>query len=109
MLSIFILSVLVTTIVVALCGALYVTAVQASPVLAPAAIGPFAPGTSDPTADTMTSQAHMNTVFTDGGWNSVTLNRLCDVEDFLDQLEAHNVAEREMVTLNDTAFAVRWK
>lgn len=109
MLSIFILSVLVTTTVVALCGALYVMAVQASPILAPAPAGPFSPGTSDPAADTMTSQTQMNTVFADGGWQSVTLNRLCDVEDLLDQLEAHNVTEREMVTLSDTAFAVRWK
>jgi len=98
MLSILFLSVLVTTTVALLCGMFYVMAVQA-PVLAPTAGSSY-------TADT---QVQSGTAAASDGWQSVTLNRLCDVEAFLDQLEAHNVTQREMVTLGDAAFLVRWK
>jgi hypothetical protein len=107
MLSTLLLAGVVIAAVAALCGAMYVMAVQLTPVLAP--VGPFAPGTADPSADTMAGQAEVNTVFSDDGWKSITLSRLCDVEDLLDQLEAHHVTEREMLTLGNASFCVRWK
>jgi hypothetical protein len=106
MLYILFMSVLVTTTIAVVCGMLYMAAIRTSPVLA---AGPFAPGGVDPSADTMGGQAQTNTVFIDTGWHTTTLTRLCDVEDFLDQLEAHRITEREVVTLGNASFAVRWK
>jgi hypothetical protein len=89
-----------------LCGIAYVMA--ARPALRPAAVGPFAPTPADPSADTLSGQAR-ETVFADHGWQSVTLNNLREVEDLLDSLEAHRVAEREVHALGNAAFCVRWR
>ena len=42
-------------------------------------------------------------------WHVATLANLNQVEDLLDCLEARGVAEREVVTLEDNLFAVRWR
>jgi hypothetical protein len=42
-------------------------------------------------------------------WHVATLASLNQVEDLLDCLEARGVAEREVVTLEDNLFAVRWR
>lgn len=97
----------VTAVAVAACGVLY--AVAARPLFQPAVAGPFAPGSADPSADTLTGQAHTNTVFADSDWQSATLDRLCDVEDLLDYLEANRVTDREFHALGDNTFCVRWK
>ncbi|MCU0704674.1 MAG: hypothetical protein MUF18_11920 [Fimbriiglobus sp.] len=67
---------------------------------------PFAP-TKPSSADTLASDAE--TVFADDGWTVATLSRLSDVEDLLDNLEAHRVAEREVRVLGNSSFRVRWK
>ena len=72
---------------------------------------PFdAVGTSDPAADTLSSEAILQTTFgLNTGWKLVTLNRLSDVEDLLDSLESSHIAEREVHTLGNSSFAVRWR
>ena len=89
-------------------GAIYAVAIQ-SPSLRPATVYPFAPGSTDPSADTMAGQACIETVFNDNGWNALTLHRLNEVEDLLDSLEAHSIVEREVKTLDGNTFCVRWR
>jgi hypothetical protein len=84
-------------------------AVTVRPALQPAVAGPFAPGSLDPAADTLTSQAQVSTVFADPEWQTATLDRLCDVETLLDYLEAHAVSDREFHVLGNSSFCVRWK
>ena len=72
----------------------------------PGTVYPFAP-TKPSAADTVAACA--DTVFADEGWSVVTLNRLSDVEDLLDSLEAHHVAEREVRVMGNNSFRVRWK
>ena len=72
----------------------------------PGTVYPFAP-TKPSAADTVAVSA--DTVFADEGWSVVTLNRLSDVEDLLDSLEAHHVAEREVRVMGNSNFRVRWK
>ena len=42
-------------------------------------------------------------------WQIATASSLGEVEDILDSLEAHGVTEREVVTLQNNMFAVRWR
>ena len=42
-------------------------------------------------------------------WRIATATSLGEVEDLLDSLEAHGVTEREVVTLQNNMFAVRWR
>jgi hypothetical protein len=92
-----------------LCGILYMLAVRTAPQLRPATVFPFAPGSANPADDTLDAQAHTPTVLADDGWKVATLHRLCDVEDLLDSLEAHGIAEREVQTMGNAEFRVRWK
>ncbi len=71
----------------------------------PGTVYPFAP-VKPTAADTLVAA---DTVFADDGWSVVTLNRLCDVEDLLDSLEAHQVCEREVRVVGNSSFRVRWK
>ena len=105
--TLFILTVTVTAAV--LCGIAYAMVVRPAVALRPVTVGPFAPGNTDPSADTLTGQAQVSTVFAANDWQTVTLNRLNEVEDLLDCLEAHHVSEREVHTLGNAAFCVRWR
>ena len=69
---------------------------------------PFAPAPHT-SADTLVAHANADTVFADDGWQTVTLSRLRDVEDLLDSLEAHHVSDREVCSLGNSAFRVRWR
>lgn len=42
-------------------------------------------------------------------WQMTTVSALCEAEDILDSLEAHGIAERELVVLGNSCFAVRWR
>jgi hypothetical protein len=42
-------------------------------------------------------------------WHIATVATLSDVEDLLDCLEANGVCEREVVSLQNNLFAVRWR
>lgn len=67
---------------------------------------PFAPTT--PTADDTVAVA-AETVFADDGWQCATLSNLSEVEDLLDCLEAQKFAQREVLTLGNASFRVRWR
>jgi hypothetical protein len=43
------------------------------------------------------------------GWQFATVASLSEVEDLLDSLESHGVAEREVVTVQNNRFTVRWR
>ena len=72
---------------------------------------PFdAVGSSAPSEDTLCNEAVVQTTFAQSaGWKLVTLGNLRDVEDLLDCLESSCVAEREVHTLGNSSFAVRWR
>ncbi|OWK36502.1 hypothetical protein FRUB_09065 [Fimbriiglobus ruber] len=42
-------------------------------------------------------------------WKATTLHNLSQVEDLLDSLEMHGIADREVVALGNSTFIVRWK
>jgi predicted transcriptional regulator len=42
-------------------------------------------------------------------WQLTTVSRLCDAEELLDVLENQGFAERELVVLGNSTFAVRWR
>ena len=92
------------------CGIFAVVATRPN-LFQPAVASPFdAVGSADPSSDTMSCEAVAQTVFAQSaGWKLVTLNRLCDVEDLLDCLESSRIAEREVHTLGNSSFAVRWR
>jgi hypothetical protein len=68
---------------------------------------PFAPTAPDPVADTVAVAA--DTVFADDGWQVATLTSLSEVEDLLDSLEVRHIAQREVKTLGNSTFRVRWR
>ena len=74
-------------------------------------VNPFDGASSaNPSDDTLCSEAVVQTVFgQNAGWKLVTLTNLSEVEDFLDCLESSRVAEREVHTLGNSSFAVRWR
>ena len=74
-------------------------------------VNPFgAVGSANPSDDTLSCEAGVQTVFTQNtGWKLVTLTNLREVEDLLDCLESSAVAEREVHTLGNSSFAVRWR
>jgi hypothetical protein len=46
---------------------------------------------------------------TQSDWQFATVNALNDAEELLDMLENQGYAERELVVLGDSSFAVRWR
>jgi|SRR5579872_2440084 len=64
-------------------------------------------GLGDPAADTMIGNGTSTSLKSD--WNLTTVNALCDAEDFLDHLEMQGHAERELLVLGNSCFAVRWR
>jgi hypothetical protein len=69
------------------------------------------PPQSFTSADTIASHtATAQTAFIQhNDWQSVTVRHLGDVTDLLDYLENRGIATKEVVTLDDTHFSVRWK
>lgn len=102
---------LVSVVAIVSMAALY--AVATRNVLQPATVEPFAiPAGHDPSADTLptTGSALLKTAQpATGEWKVTTIHNLTQVEDFLDSLEAHGVTEREILTLGDSTFAIRWR
>jgi hypothetical protein len=74
----------------------------------PSTVDPYAtPLPSDPAADTLPT-GHCE-VTLNGDWQTVELNRLCDVEEFLDALEVQGIQHREMSIVGNDKFVVRWR
>lgn len=65
-------------------------------------------GLSDPAADTLATGGHFRQA-TRVDWNLATVTALSDAEDLLDTLEFQGFAERELVVLGNSSFAVRWR
>jgi len=93
---------------VAAVAALLTVAVRADETVNPiAATSPPAAG-FDSTAETMTG--NQNTAPpSQTEWQLVTLSALCEAQDLLDALENQGVAERELIVLGNSSFAVRWR
>lgn len=72
-------------------------------------VDPFLPGVADPSHDTLHDEATVKTVFVEPKWHTATVPSLSRATDLLDSLEAHGVREREVVTLADERFLVRWR
>ena len=72
-------------------------------------VNPFLPDVANPSHDTLHDEATVQTVFVEAAWQSATLSGLDLATDLLDSLEAHGVRERELVTLADESFLVRWR
>ena len=64
-------------------------------------------GLHDPASETFVEggkQSRMN-----ADWQLSTVDDLTSAEDMLDSLEAHGYADRELVVLGNSCFAVRWR
>jgi hypothetical protein len=75
-------------------------------------VDPFQPATgSDPSADTLPTGCAMSKTTPPAAseWQITTVTNLSQVEDLLDCLEAQGFAEREVLTLGNSSFAVRWR
>ena len=59
-------------------------------------------------SETLASGRHQ-TPTTRTDWHLTTVSALHDAEDLLDTLENQGVAERELVVLGNSCFAVRWR
>ena len=62
---------------------------------------------ADP-AETLASGRHVSPV-TRTDWQLMTVSALSDAEDLLDVLENQGYAERELIVLGNSTFAVRWR
>jgi hypothetical protein len=93
--------------------AVYAMATRTDILLDPATVDPFKDQEEhDPSADTLAglgAEVPTTPPAATGGWQLKVLSNLSQVEDLLDSLEAHGVAEREVVTLGGNCFAVRWR
>lgn len=65
-------------------------------------------GLADPTADTLAGHNSIASPTTTD-WQLTTVAALCDAEELLDTLENHGYAERELVVMENSGFAVRWR
>jgi hypothetical protein len=63
---------------------------------------------ADPATETLASGRHL-TPATRTDWQLTTVSALCDAEELLDVLECQGFAERELVVLGNSCFAVRWR
>jgi hypothetical protein len=83
-----------------------------TPVAESAVASPFSAGSrNDPSADTLEGGTAYRVfpLAQPGEWQIATCDSLAEVEDMLDSLENHGVTHREMLTLSNSCFAVRWK
>ena len=95
--------------VVAVAGSLtavYVLIARTEPV--EALVGELTISSADTAAETLTCGRHL-TPTTRTDWHLTTVSALCDAEDLLDTLENQGIAERELVVLGNSCFAVRWR
>jgi hypothetical protein len=88
-------------------SAVYVFATTTEPVESLAGETTLA-NSADPAAETLTSGRHDGPVARND-WHLTTVSALCDAEELLDVLECQGVAERELVVLGNSCFAVRWR
>lgn len=63
-------------------------------------------GLHDASAETLVGGVQSRMI---ADWQLATVDDLTDAEDLLDSLEARGYADRELVVLGNTCFAVRWR
>lgn len=63
-------------------------------------------GLGDPAAETLSGGSGKKAR---ADWGMATLTTLAEAEDVLDWAENHGFAERELVVLGNSSFAVRWR
>lgn len=63
-------------------------------------------GLTDPAAETLSGGVARRVQVE---WGTATMASLTDAEDCLDWAEAHGFAERELLVLGNSSFAVRWR
>jgi metal-dependent HD superfamily phosphatase/phosphodiesterase len=86
--------------------AVYAVATKPQPVEALAGETTIADATA--AAETMATGRHL-TPATRTDWQLTTVSALSDAEELLDVLEFQGFAERELVVLGNSCFAVRWR
>jgi hypothetical protein len=74
---------------------------------APAGSQTTAVGLKDPGAETLPADGTRTPAGTE--WQLTTVNNLTAAEELLDCLENQGFAERELVVLGNSCFAVRWR
>jgi hypothetical protein len=87
--------------------AVYVYATKAEPAEALAGETTIA-NSADPASETLASGRHV-VPMTRTDWQLTTVSALSDAEELLDVLECQGYAERELVVLGNSCFAVRWR
>jgi hypothetical protein len=95
--------------VVILLAAITVLSVVATqhPALQPATVDPFGPSIGLDASETLPTAMHSEGTLT-GDWHTLELNRLSDVEDLMDTLEACH-ARAEVEIAGNERFTVRWR
>jgi hypothetical protein len=63
---------------------------------------------ADP-AETLVTDRNPDPTEPSADWQLTTVSSLLDAEELLDTLENQGVAERELVVLGNSTFAVRWR
>jgi hypothetical protein len=86
--------------------AVYVLATKTEP--AEALAGETTISSAADPAETLTAGRHVGPV-TRTDWHLTTVSALSDAEELLDVLENQGFAERELVVLGNSTFAVRWR
>ncbi len=64
-------------------------------------------GLADAAANTLATGGHRSSKVRD--WQLTSVNNLTDATDLLDCLENQGIAERELIVLGNSSFAVRWR
>ena len=64
---------------------------------------------ADQAAETLATNRHVAAAPARTDWNLTTVSKLSDAEELLDMLENQGFAERELVVLGNSTFAVRWR
>lgn len=103
---------LISLMIFAVAVAAVSVAAMRGAVAEPALASPFGSvGSADPAADTLEGGVAYKVYPASkaGEWQILTCDSLRDVEDALDNLENNGILERDVVTLANNCFAVRWK
>jgi len=89
--------------------ALFVVAARGSAVHPALAADNTAVGLRDASTDTLRGGDPTITPMPRGDWQITAVEHLSAAEDMLDCLEANGIAERELIVLGNSCFAVRWR
>jgi hypothetical protein len=101
------LTLLIVAAAAVMISAAYVVAVRTAE---PALAGEHTlSGLADPAAETLRSTGDRLLPHVGTDWQLTDVNDLTAAEDLLDLLENQGYAERELVVLGNSSFAVRWR